>query len=130
MTSTPSQQTPILYGNVDGDLITCSSGCKLEDLTGFAVAVQIVARHSGHVNAGWGQILNHESSRVNVFGVGQRVGLHLLLVPGVVLKSLVLDLEPGDGRQASGVPLQGKPVVFGALGVGLDGGGFSFSCKK
>ena len=67
--------------------------------------------------------------RVVVFGVGQRVGLHLLLVPGVILKSLVLDLEPGDGGEAAGVPLQRESVVFGALGVGLDGGGFGFSCK-
>ncbi len=101
----------------------------MKDLTGFAVAVQIVTRYSGHVNASRGQVLNHESARVNVFGVGQRVGLHLLLVPGVILKSLVLDLEPGDGGEAAGVPLQRESVVLWALGVGLDGGGFGFSYK-
>ena len=75
---------------------TCSSGCKLENLTGFAVTVQVVAGHSSHVDAGRGQILDHKGSGVDVLSHGQRVGLHLLFVPGVVLESLVLDLEPVD----------------------------------
>jgi len=65
-----------------------------------------VARYPGHVDAGRCKILDHEGSGVDVLGHGQRVGLYLLLVPGVVLESLVLDLEPVDGRKASCVPLE------------------------
>ena len=71
---------------------TSSSGCKLEDLSRFAISVQIVARDPGHVDAGGGQVLNHEGAGVDILGVGHRVGLHLLLGPVLVLVVEVIKL--------------------------------------
>ena len=122
--SCSSTSTKKLHGSGPGLFIgglTSSSGGELEDLAGLAVAVQVVAHDSGHVNTCRGQVLNHERSGVDVFRVGQRVGLDFLLAPGVILKSLVLDLEPGDRGQASSVPFEGEPVVLRALRVRVNG---------
>ena len=109
------------------DIHTSSSSGELKDLARLAVPIQVVAGHPSHVDASRSQVLNHEGSGEHVLSVGNRVGLDLFLVPGVILESLVLDLEPGDRGQASGVPFQGEAVVLGSLGVRVDGGGLSFA---